>query len=120
MATLVQTFQASLPLGLYEKLQQLRRRYSAALKAAAVGNYTQREQQLRNLSRAVSHLLAEELRKAPAERGGLRMVDVLLAFDSLFPELRGFTEYETVQRARQRMNGDELGLPVSPRSTRTA
>ncbi|HLN62212.1 MAG TPA: hypothetical protein VK464_11725 [Symbiobacteriaceae bacterium] len=112
MVTLVQTFQTSLPMGLFDRLQRLRRRYGAALKAAASGTYTGREQQLRTVSRTVSSLLADEAKKSLEDRGGLRMVDLLLAVDGLFPELRGWNQYEALQRHKQRMAGDQLGLPA--------
>lgn len=104
MATLMQSnvFQTALPLGLFDRLQRVRQRYAAALKAAQAGDYA-RAGELRVVSRVVGHLLADEARKAPAERGGLRMLDISLAVDSFFPELRGWNQHEILQKHIRRM-----------------
>jgi hypothetical protein len=101
MAVLVQTLQTSLPMALFDRLQQLRRRYGKALKAAAAGDYSP-DAQLRTVSRSIGRLLAQEAKKPPEERGGLRMLDISLAVDSFFPELRGWNQHELLQRVRAR------------------
>lgn len=105
MATLVQTFQAVLPLDLYDQLQRLRSRYASALVAAGKGDYRFSED-LRSLSRSLGHILAEEARKSPDERGGLRMLDISLSVDSLFPEIRQWTQHDLLQRQRERLNSE--------------
>jgi hypothetical protein len=102
MAVVVQTFQASLPIFLFDRLQQLRRRYAKALQAAAAGDFSP-DSQLRSVSRAIGHLLAEEAKKPPAERGGLRMLDISLEVDSFFPELRGWNQHVLLQLHRRRL-----------------
>ncbi len=96
MATLIQTFQAALPLELYGQLQRVRNRYAAALLAAGRGDYSHRRE-LRAVARQVGRILAREARKSLEERGGLRMLDLSLAVDRLFPELRGWTQHEALQ-----------------------
>ncbi|MFZ5824411.1 MAG: hypothetical protein ACOY94_08795 [Bacillota bacterium] len=91
MAVLVQTFQASLPLDLFTRLHRIRRRYAAVLQAAAAGDFSN-EGELHTVSRVLGHLLAKEARKEPHERGGLRMLDISLAVDSYFPELRSWNQ----------------------------
>lgn len=91
MAVLMQTFQTALPLDLFARLQRIRRRYAGVLRAAASGDFS-REGELRTVSRALGHMLATEARKSPAERGGLRMLDISLAVDSSFPELRAWNQ----------------------------
>lgn len=108
MATLIQTFQAALPLDLFERLSRVRTRYAAVLRGAAAGDFS-RARELRSLSRYLGRLLAKEARKAPEERGGLRMLDLSLAVDQLLPELRGWNQYEALQQHRSRL----LGLPVA-------
>lgn len=104
MGVLVQSFQVqmALPVDLFGRLQRVRRRYATALAAAGQGDFSQGEQ-LRVASRLVGRLLAEEARKAPEERGGLRMLDISLAVDRFFPELRAWTQREVAQRQRERM-----------------
>ncbi|HYG57972.1 MAG TPA: hypothetical protein VD902_07895 [Symbiobacteriaceae bacterium] len=109
MATFVQTFQATLPLGLFDRLQRIRRRYQAALKAAAAGDFS-REPELASVSRSIGHLLAEEARKSPEERGGLRMLDISIAVDKFFPELRGWNQRQVIERVERMAN--PLPLPV--------
>lgn len=91
MAVLVQTFQASLPLDLFARLQRVRRRYATVLLAAARGDFAN-EGELHAISRILGHMLAKEARKAPQERGGLRMLDLSMAVDSYFPELRAWNQ----------------------------
>jgi hypothetical protein len=91
MAVLVQTFQASLPIELFDRLQRIRRRYASVLKAAARGDFAN-ESDLQAISRTLGHILAEEARKSPEERGGLRMLDISLAVDAYFPELRAWNQ----------------------------
>ncbi|MDF2630257.1 MAG: hypothetical protein K0R39_4088 [Symbiobacteriaceae bacterium] len=101
MATLVQSsFQAALPLALFERMQRIRQRYGAALAGAIAGDFS-RSQDLRTVSRAVGHLLATEARKSVDERGGLRMLDISLMVDAFFPELRGWNQFE-MRRLHQR------------------
>ncbi|HYF92021.1 MAG TPA: hypothetical protein VD969_07220 [Symbiobacteriaceae bacterium] len=105
MATLVQpTFQAALPLALFERMQRIRQRYGGALKAATTGDYSF-AQELRTVSRAVGHLLATEARKSLDERGGLRMLDISLMVDGFFPELRGWNQHEMRRLHQRRMQG---------------
>lgn len=91
MAVLVQTFQASLPLELFARLQRVRRRYASVLQAAGRGDFS-REAELHAVSRLLGHMLAKEARKSPEERGGLRMLDISLAVDAYFPELRAWNQ----------------------------
>ncbi|MFZ5816630.1 MAG: hypothetical protein ACOY93_15275 [Bacillota bacterium] len=91
MAVLVQTFQASLPLDLFARLQRVRRRYAAVLQAAARGDFS-REGELHAISRILGHMLAKEARKSPEERGGLRMLEISMAVDSYFPEMRAWNQ----------------------------
>jgi hypothetical protein len=106
MATFAQSsmFQTALPLGLFDRLQRVRQRYAAALRAAHAGDYA-RAGELRTVSRVIGHLLAVEARKSLDERGGLRMLDISLAVDSFFPELRGWNQHEILQRHIRRMEG---------------
>lgn len=113
MATLVQpTFQALLPLVLYERMQRIRQRYAAALKAALAGDYSH-ARDLRTVSRAVGHLLASEARKTREERGGLRMLDISLMVDSFFPELRGWNQHEARRLHQRRMEATLTGRQAS-------
>lgn len=100
--------QSTLPLDLFGRLYRVRARYAAALKAAAAGDYSY-EGDLRSATRLVGRLLAREARKRPEDRGGLRMLDISLAVDKLFPELRGWTRHEIELRQRQRL----LSLPMA-------
>lgn len=100
MAAQAKALQATLPMALFDRLQNLRRRYGKALKAAAAGDFSL-EQHLRAVSKAVGHLLAEEAKKPPEERGGLRMLDLSLAVDTFFPELRGWNQHELLRQSRQ-------------------
>lgn len=112
MTALVQTFQTVMPLDLYNQLQRLRSRYASALVAAGKGDYRFNED-LRSLGRSLGHILAEEARKSPDERGGLRMLDISLSVDVLFPELRQWTQHDLLQRQRERLNSDlVLRAPV--------
>lgn len=97
-----QTLQASLPLEFLDRVQLLRSRYGIALLAAGQGNYTY-AQELRAVSRQVGRLLAEEARKGPQARGGLRMLDISLAVDQLLPELRGWNQWEAQEQQRRRL-----------------
>lgn len=81
----------ALPPGLEDQLRRLRRRYAPVLRAAAEGDFS-REEELHAISRRLGHLLAREARKTPEERGGLRMIDISLAVDGLFPELRAWNQ----------------------------
>lgn len=105
MATLVQTFQAALPLDLFERLQLLRNRYAGAILAAGQGDYIH-TRELRALSRYLGRLLAREARKSLHERGGLRMLDISLAVDRFFPELRGWNQHDLLERHRRRLLND--------------
>jgi len=96
------TAQTSLPPEMLARFQRIRARYAADLAAAQKGDYA-RAQGLRHVSRYIGRLLASEARKSPQERGGLRIVDLSLAVDRFFPELRGWTQYELLQRHRERM-----------------
>jgi len=91
MAVVVQTFEGRLPADLYERLIRLRQRYARVLSAAAAGDFGE-EEQLRVLSRRVGRLLAEAARTPVAERGGLPMLEISLAVDRLFPELRAWNQ----------------------------
>lgn len=91
MAVLVQTFQASLPLDLFTRLQRIRRRYARVLQAAARGDFAN-EGDLHAVSRLLGHTLAKEARKSVEERGGLRMLDISMAVDSYFPEMRAWNQ----------------------------
>jgi len=88
---LVQTFQAALPLELLVRLQRIRHRYAHVLQAAARGDFTH-ERELTRLGRLLGHILAAEARKSPAERGGMRMLEICLAVDAYFPELRPWNQ----------------------------
>lgn len=118
MATLVQTFQTVLPLDLYDQLQRLRSRYTTALVAAAKGDYRLGED-LRSLSRSLGHILAEEAHKSPEERGGLRMLDISLSVDALFPEIRPWTQHDLLQRQRERLNSELVLRSPVPRHNPT-
>lgn len=88
---------AILPPELASGLERLRRRYAAVLRAAAEGDFS-REEELHAISRRLGHLLAREARKTPEERGGLRMIDISLAVDGLFPELRAWNQQAALRR----------------------
>jgi hypothetical protein len=105
-AFFLQPFQTVLPLALSERLHRVRSRYAAALLAAGKGDYTPLRE-LRCVSRYLGHVLAEQARLSPEERGGLRLLDVTLAVDRLFPEMRGFTQYELLQSHRRRILAQE-------------
>jgi len=96
------TVQTSLPPDMLRQFERLRSRYAKALAAAQAGDYA-RARELRTLSRLIGRLLAREARKSPQERGGLRMLDLSLAVDRYFPELRGWTQYELHQQYRERL-----------------
>jgi hypothetical protein len=113
------TVQTALPLGLFERLQQLRHRYAVALHAAAQGEYVSHARELRLLSRLVGRLLAEEARKSPEERGGLRMLDISLAVDQFLPELRGWNRHEIAERERRRLQEAVTSPLAQPRKQRT-
>lgn len=100
MATLMQS---TLPFNLFDHLQGVRIRYAVALAAAGQGDYS-RSVELRAVSRYVGHLVAQEARKTLEERNGVRMLDISLAVDRFFPELRGWHQYDVVQRQTQRLN----------------
>lgn len=100
----VQTFDGSLPLDLMVRLQRVRRRFGPVLKAAADGDYSS-ESQLHLVSRILGRLLAEQARKSPDERGGLRMLDISLAVDSLFPEMRGWNQQAPLRRSMRAVSG---------------
>lgn len=102
MATIVQTFQAALPLGLFERLERVRNRYASALLFAGKGDYSL-ELELRAATRYLGRLLAQEARKSPEERGGMRMMEISLAVDRFFPELRGWHQHDALQRQRKRL-----------------
>ncbi len=91
MVVLVQTFQTALPLELLVRLQRIRHRYAAVLQAAGRGDLSH-ERELTRLGRLLGHLLAAEARKSPEERGGMRMLDISLAVDAYFPELRTWNQ----------------------------
>ena len=50
----------------------------------------------------MGHLLAQEAKKSPAERG-MRMLEVSLSVDRLFPELRDWNEREGLAKQQQRL-----------------
>jgi hypothetical protein len=102
MTLLGQSFQTALPLDLFDRVHRVRSRYAAALLAASVGDY-EHAQELRSLSRYLGHLLARQARLTPEQRGGVRMLDISLAVDGFFPELRGWTQYELAQSHRRRL-----------------
>jgi len=118
VATLVQTFQTVLPLDLYDHLQRLRGRYATALIAAGKGDYRFGED-LGTLSRSVGHILAKEARKGPDERGGLRMLDISLSVDALFPELRQWTQHDLLQHHKERLITETLLRPPAPLHVRS-
>lgn len=91
MAVMVQTFQASLPLDLFGRLHRIRRRYAAVLQAASRGDFS-RDEELHAVSGLLGHILAKEARKSPEERGGLRMLDISMAVDAYFPEMRSWNQ----------------------------
>ena len=97
-----QPFQPALPLELFDLLHQQRRQYAAALLAAGTGDYSH-AQELRSLSRYLGHVMAQQARLTAAERGGVSMVDIALAVDSFFPELRGWTQHELAKSHRRRL-----------------
>lgn len=97
MAVMVQTFQASLPIELFTRLQRIRRRYAAVLRSAAKGDFHD-EAELLAVSRSVGQILAQEARKSVAERGGLRMLDLSLAVDAYFPELRAWNQQAALRQ----------------------
>lgn len=101
-AVLSSTVQANLPPELLAQFQRIRTRYAADFKAAQAGDY-ERAQGLHAASRWVGRLLAREARKSLQERGGLRMLDLSLAVDQFFPELRGWTQHQLLQHQRERM-----------------
>lgn len=103
MTQIVQQQQAALPLELFHHLQQLRERYSNALRAVDRGEYSE-AQGLRTVAREVGQLLARLARKSPEERGGLRMVDLALEVDRCFPELRAWNQYEVSRQNRRRLS----------------
>ncbi len=104
MAVIVQTFQTALPIELFERLQRIRNRYAPALLAAGQGDYSRRVE-LRSVSRVVGHILAQEAKKSPEERGGMRLLDLSLAVDRFFPELRGWNQKAALERLANRLNG---------------
>lgn len=108
MATVRSSVQATLPLGLFDRLQRIRRRYQAALKAATVGDFS-RSHELGLVSRSIGHLLAEEAKKSAEERGGLGMLDIAIAVDKFLPELRGWNQHQVLQRMESLRT--PLGLP---------
>lgn len=91
MGVIVQSFQASLPLDLFTRLQRLRRRYAPVLQAAAQGDFAD-EVRLHSLTRRLGRILAEAAHMSVEERGGLRMLELSLAVDGLFPELRPWNQ----------------------------
>lgn len=102
MGVIVQTFQTALPIDLFERLQRIRNRYAAALVAAGEGDYSRRVE-LRSVSRVVGHILAQEAKKGPEQRGGMRMLDLSLAVDRFFPELRGWNQRAALERLASRL-----------------
>jgi len=91
MAVVVQSFDGSMPADLYERLLRLRRRHRAVLQAAAAGDFSN-EAELHALSLRLGRLLAETARRPVEERGGLRMLEISLAVDRMFPELRAWNQ----------------------------
>lgn len=102
MTLLGESFQTALPLELFDRLQRVRNRYAPALLAASAGDYD-RAQELRTLGRYLGHLLAQQARLTPEQRGGVRMLDISLAVDGFFPEFRGWTQHELLQSHRRRL-----------------
>lgn len=97
------SIQGSLPVDLFDRLQDVRNRYAVALAAAATGDYSHRSD-LRAASRYVGALLAKEARKSVEERHGLRLLDISLAVDRFIPELRGWNQFDALQQQRRRLN----------------
>lgn len=97
MAVVVQSFQATLPLELFNRLQRLRRRYAPVLQAAGAGDFAD-EARLHALTRRLGRILAEAAHKTVEERGGLRMLELSLAVDKLFPELRPWNQRAALYR----------------------
>lgn len=116
----VQTFQASLPADLFERLQRARNRYSDALLAASQGDYTCRDE-LRAVSRYIGRLLAEEARRSPEERGGIRLLNLSLEVARFFPELKGWNQHEIRAQERERLKGfSSIGNPIPVRRSRAS
>jgi len=95
--------QSTLPFNLFDHLQGVRVRYAVALSAAGQGDFSH-SVELRAASRFVGHLVAREARKSLEERNGVRMLDISLAVDRFMPELRGWHQFDVVQRQTQRLN----------------
>lgn len=91
MGVVVQTFEGRMPGDLYAKLQRLRRRHGRVLRAAAAGDFSN-EAELHAISRRLGRMLAETARRPVEERGGLRMLEISLAVDRMFPELRAWNQ----------------------------
>lgn len=104
MAIIMQTFQVALPMDMFDRLQRVRRRYADALLSAGNGDYS-RALELRSVSRYLGHMLAQEARKQPEERGGLGMLDISLAVDRFFPEMRGWNQHVAIQRQLKSSSG---------------
>jgi len=100
MTTLMQS---TLPFSMFDHLQGVRTRYAMALAAAGRGDYSH-SVELRTASRYVGRLLAHEARKTLEERNGVRMLEISLAVDRFFPELRAWHQYDVVQRQVERLN----------------
>lgn len=117
MTTQMHLFQPALPPALLKQVRRVRSRYQEALGAAGEGDFTH-EADLRAVSHQVGHLLALEARKGPAERGGLGMLEISLAVDQFFPELRGWNRLESERRERERLrslHAAAVGLPTPAR-----
>lgn len=120
MTTIVQTFQASLPAELFDRLQRVRNRYADALLAASQGNYLHRHE-LRAVSRYIGQLLAQEARRSPEERGGIRLLDLSLEVARFFPELKGWNQHEIQVQERERLKGrSAVGNPTPVRRRRAS
>ncbi|MBY6275515.1 hypothetical protein [Symbiobacterium thermophilum] len=91
MGVVVQSFDGRMPGDLYERLVRLRRRHRAVLQAAAAGDFSN-EAELHALSRRLGRMLAETARMPVEQRGGLRMLEISLAVDRMFPELRAWNQ----------------------------
>lgn len=111
MAMPLDRVQSTLPLDLFDQLNWLRRRYATALSAAGRGDFSH-PGDLRSVTRHLGKLLASEARKSPEERGGMKMLEISLAVDQSFPELRAWNQYDLAQSQRKRVQ--EANPPVTP------
>jgi len=116
MAMPAERVQCTLPLDLFDQLNWLRRRYAAALSAAGRGDYSH-PADLRSLTRHLGRLLAQEARKSQEERGGLKMLEISLAVDRTFPELRAWNQHDLARLHRERI---QAAAPATPQAVRAS